>query len=63
MKNDNREGSNCIYEWKNGTKAVCSFENNFPVRGKIIMPDNSSFDFDCSQALTNSTNNNNNSKR
>jgi hypothetical protein len=49
MKSDNREGNNCIYEWKNGSKAVCSFENNFPVRGKLILPDNSSFDFDVSQ--------------
>ena len=46
LKNDAREGNNCTYEWKNGTKAICMFQNNFPVKGKLIMPDNQSFDFD-----------------
>ncbi len=49
MRGDNREGNNCTYEWKNGARVVCSFENNYPVRGKLILGDNSSFDFDCGQ--------------
>ncbi len=49
MKNDKKEGTNCIYEWKNGTKAICSFQNNLPTRGKLVLPDKSSFQFDIGQ--------------
>ena len=38
-----------MYEWKNGAKIIGVFENNYPVKGKLILPDNSSFDFDCGQ--------------
>lgn len=49
MRGDKREGKNSTYEWKNGARAVCSFENNFPVRGRFYMADRSQFQFDTTQ--------------
>lgn len=49
MRGDKREGQNCTYEWKNGSRTVCSFENNFPVRGRLFMADRSEFEFDMNQ--------------
>jgi hypothetical protein len=46
MRNNVREGTSCTYLWKDGTKVLCVFENNYPVRGKIIYPNNTSKDFD-----------------